>query len=138
MVSYKDQREQLRKAETPGMVVHTFNPSRGNESEFEASLVNLHSEFSFQANQEYIIRSCLNQSVNNRNHTEMTGCMEWADEAGGEPKDEHCGKAAVCPTYKLRLVFPPGFETGFLCVTAQTWNSLCRPGWPQTQRFICL
>jgi hypothetical protein len=29
------------------------------------------------------------------------------------------------------------FNTGFLCV-ALAWNSLCRPGWPWTQRSSCL
>ena len=28
------------------------------------------------------------------------------------------------------------FKTGFLCVLS--WNSLCRPGWPQTQKSACL
>ena len=31
------------------------------------------------------------------------------------------------------------FETGFLCVAlALSWNSLCRPGWPRTQKSSCL
>jgi hypothetical protein len=31
------------------------------------------------------------------------------------------------------------FETGFLCVAlAVLDNSLCRPGWPRTQKFTCL
>jgi hypothetical protein len=29
------------------------------------------------------------------------------------------------------------FETGFLCI-ALSWNSLCRPGWPGTQKSTCL
>jgi hypothetical protein len=30
-------------------------------------------------------------------------------------------------------------ETGFLCITlALSWNSLCRPGWPRTQKSACL
>jgi hypothetical protein len=32
-----------------------------------------------------------------------------------------------------------GFETGFLCVYSWlSWNSLCRPGWPRTQKSACL
>jgi hypothetical protein len=30
------------------------------------------------------------------------------------------------------------FETGFLCVALAVLNSLCRPGWPQTQKSACL
>jgi hypothetical protein len=33
------------------------------------------------------------------------------------------------------------FETGFLCVALavlESWNSLCRPGWPRTQKSACL
>jgi hypothetical protein len=29
------------------------------------------------------------------------------------------------------------FKTGFLFI-ALSWNSLCRPGWPRTQKFACL
>jgi hypothetical protein len=29
-------------------------------------------------------------------------------------------------------------ETGFLCVARLSWNSLCRPGWPRTQKSACL
>jgi hypothetical protein len=29
-------------------------------------------------------------------------------------------------------------QTGFLCVALLFWNSLCRPGWPGTQRSACL
>jgi hypothetical protein len=29
-------------------------------------------------------------------------------------------------------------KTGFLCVVLLSWNSLCRPGWPQTQKSTCL
>jgi hypothetical protein len=30
------------------------------------------------------------------------------------------------------------FETGFLCVALPVLNSLCRRGWPQTQKSACL
>jgi hypothetical protein len=30
------------------------------------------------------------------------------------------------------------FETGFLCVALAILDSLCRPGWPQTQKSACL
>jgi hypothetical protein len=30
------------------------------------------------------------------------------------------------------------FETGFLCVALAILNSLCRPGWPRTQKSSCL
>jgi hypothetical protein len=30
------------------------------------------------------------------------------------------------------------FETGFLCIPWLSWNLLCRPGWPQTQKSTCL
>ena len=30
------------------------------------------------------------------------------------------------------------FKTGFLCVALAVLNSLCRPGWPQTQKSTCL
>jgi hypothetical protein len=30
------------------------------------------------------------------------------------------------------------FETGFLCMAWLSWNSLCRPGWLQTQKSACL
>jgi hypothetical protein len=30
------------------------------------------------------------------------------------------------------------FETGFLRVSWLSWNSLCRPGWPWTQKSTCL
>jgi hypothetical protein len=32
------------------------------------------------------------------------------------------------------------FEAGFLCVALVwlSWNSLCRPGWPPTQKSACL
>jgi hypothetical protein len=30
------------------------------------------------------------------------------------------------------------FELRFLCVALMSWNSLCRPGWPQTLRSACL
>jgi hypothetical protein len=33
-----------------------------------------------------------------------------------------------------------GFETGFLCVALAvwlSWNSLCRPDWPRTQKSAC-
>jgi hypothetical protein len=30
------------------------------------------------------------------------------------------------------------FETGFLCVVLAAWNSLCRPGWPRTQKSASL
>jgi hypothetical protein len=30
------------------------------------------------------------------------------------------------------------FETGFLCLALAILNSLCRPGWPQTQKSACL
>ena len=29
-------------------------------------------------------------------------------------------------------------ETGFLCVSWLSWNSLCKPGWPWTQKSSCL
>ena len=35
----------------------------------------------------------------------------------------------------LVLVCFSFFEKGFLCVS---WNSLCRPAWPPTQKFACL
>jgi len=39
----------------------------------------------------------------------------------------------------LFVVFCFFFETGFFCVAlAVLGNSLCRPGWPQTQKFACL
>jgi hypothetical protein len=30
------------------------------------------------------------------------------------------------------------FETGFLCIAWLSRNSLCRPGWPRTQKYTCL
>jgi hypothetical protein len=32
------------------------------------------------------------------------------------------------------------FEIGFLCIALAvlSWNSLCRPGWPRTQKSACL
>jgi hypothetical protein len=30
------------------------------------------------------------------------------------------------------------FEAGFLCVALAVLNSLCRPGWPRTQKSACL
>ena len=30
------------------------------------------------------------------------------------------------------------FETGFFCEAWLSWNSVCRPGWPRTQRSACL
>ena len=30
------------------------------------------------------------------------------------------------------------FETEFLCVAQLSWNSLCRSGWPWTQKSVCL
>jgi hypothetical protein len=30
------------------------------------------------------------------------------------------------------------FKTGFLCVALAVLNSLCRPGWPRTQKSTCL
>jgi hypothetical protein len=30
------------------------------------------------------------------------------------------------------------FETGLLCVVLAVLNSLCRPGWPRTQKSTCL
>jgi hypothetical protein len=30
------------------------------------------------------------------------------------------------------------FEIGFLCIAVVSWYSLCRPGWPQTQKSACL
>jgi hypothetical protein len=30
------------------------------------------------------------------------------------------------------------FETGFLCIPWLSWKSLCRPGWPRTQKSACL
>jgi hypothetical protein len=41
----------------------------------------------------------------------------------------------VCFVYVFLFVF---FETGFLCVAWLSWNSLCRPGWPRTQKSACL
>jgi hypothetical protein len=39
----------------------------------------------------------------------------------------------------LLLLFWFGFfETGFLCVALAVLNSLCRPGWPRTQKSACL
>jgi hypothetical protein len=35
-------------------------------------------------------------------------------------------------------VWGGGFETGFLWVALLSWNSLCRPGWPRTQKSACL
>jgi hypothetical protein len=29
-------------------------------------------------------------------------------------------------------------ETGFLYIVPLSWNSLCRPGWPRTQKSTCL
>jgi hypothetical protein len=41
-----------------------------------------------------------------------------------------------------RLFFLPCsvwfFETGFLCIALALWDSLCRPGWPRTQKSACL
>jgi hypothetical protein len=42
---------------------------------------------------------------------------------------------SFCILFGLVLVF---FETGFLFVAWLSWNSLCRPGWPQTQKSTCL
>jgi hypothetical protein len=36
------------------------------------------------------------------------------------------------------FVFVFVFETGFLCIALAVWNSLCRPGWPLTQKSACL
>jgi hypothetical protein len=30
------------------------------------------------------------------------------------------------------------FETGFLCIALAALDSLCRPGWPRTQKSACL
>ena len=30
------------------------------------------------------------------------------------------------------------FEAGFLCIALAVMNSLCRPGWPRTQKSTCL
>jgi hypothetical protein len=30
------------------------------------------------------------------------------------------------------------FETGFLCIAVSVLESLCRPGWPRTQKSACL
>jgi hypothetical protein len=30
------------------------------------------------------------------------------------------------------------FETGFLCIALAVLDSLCRPGWPRTQKSTCL
>jgi hypothetical protein len=30
------------------------------------------------------------------------------------------------------------FETGILCIAWLSWNSLCRPGWPQSQKSACV
>jgi hypothetical protein len=30
------------------------------------------------------------------------------------------------------------FEAGFLCIVLVSWNSLCRLGWPRTQKSACL
>jgi hypothetical protein len=30
------------------------------------------------------------------------------------------------------------FKTGFLCIAWLSWNSLCRPSWPRTQKSACL
>ena len=30
------------------------------------------------------------------------------------------------------------FKTGFPCIAWLSWNSLCRPGWPPTQKSTCL
>jgi hypothetical protein len=31
-------------------------------------------------------------------------------------------------------------KTGFVCVALLSWNLLCRPGWPRTQKstYLCL
>ena len=43
------------------------------------------------------------------------------------------------PKMTLKHYFFEFFETGFLYVyTWLSWNSLCRPGWPRTQKISCL
>ena len=40
---------------------------------------------------------------------------------------------------KYVLFWGVGVETGFLCIAlGMSWNSLCRPGWPQTHKSACL
>jgi hypothetical protein len=42
---------------------------------------------------------------------------------------------------KYVLFWGVGVETGFLCIAlGMSWNSLCRPGWPQTHKsaWLCL
>jgi hypothetical protein len=37
-----------------------------------------------------------------------------------------------------KYIFLFSTETEFLCVALAVLNSLCRPGWPQTQKPSCL
>ena len=46
----------------------------------------------------------------------------------------------ICPQIGplLDVSLPPSPQTGFLCSHWLSWNSLCIPGWPQTQKSACL
>jgi hypothetical protein len=48
--------------------------------------------------------------------------------------------AVVTQELFLVVVVVVVFQTGFLCIALASWNSLCRPGWPPTQKsaYLCL
>jgi hypothetical protein len=45
-----------------------------------------------------------------------------------------------CSLFIYVFIYFGFFETGFHCIALLYWNSLCRPGWPRTQKsaYPCL
>jgi hypothetical protein len=79
---------------------------------------------------------CLGISMpDTANHTMTTMLLEVCVNLGYS-----CQSSNWCSNTQTLLSFFFGFrfsETGFLHVALTVWNSLCSPGWPQTQRLAC-
>ncbi|GAB1286729.1 DNA repair protein RAD51 homolog 1 [Apodemus speciosus] len=68
-------------------------------------------------------------------HTLAVTCQLPIDRGGGEGKAMYIDTEG---TFRPERLLAVAERKGFLCVAWLSWNSLCRPGWPRTQKSTCL